>query len=117
MSAAGRGRRFSEEHKGRLALSKLNGNNPNWKGNKVSQRSVHDWIKRRSPKPDKCQDCGKVGWVDLANISQEYKRDVDDYKWICRKCHMTEDGRLNKFINMAKLSGEDRKKVWGGLVD
>ena len=31
---------------------------------------------------------------DLANISQEYRRDVDDFEWLCRSCHMKKDGRI-----------------------
>jgi len=31
---------------------------------------------------------------DVANISGKYKRDIKDFEWLCRLCHMTKDGRL-----------------------
>ncbi len=29
--------------------------------------------------------------------SIDYKRDVNDFRWLCRSCHMKEDGRLKTF--------------------
>jgi hypothetical protein len=49
-----------------------------------------------------CEKCGKVtNKLDCANISGEYKRDISDYRWICRHCHMEEDGRLEA-LNRAR---------------
>ena len=39
---------------------------------------------------------------DCANISGEYHRDVDDFEWLCRRCHMVKDGRLEKLIRWNK---------------
>jgi len=72
------------------------GNHHNWKGEKASLYAIHVWIRRRKYKPTVCEECGIKPPCDLANISQEYKRDVNDYEWLCRKCHMTKDGRLEK---------------------
>ncbi len=63
---------------------------------------IHEWIKRRLPKPEACQDCRTVPPRDLANISQEYKRDISDWEWLCRRCHMTKDGRLAAFKEAAR---------------
>lgn len=73
-----------------------NEKNSMWKGDKVGKAALHDWVKRNKPKPDFCENCEKVPPYDLANISQEYKRDVNDFKWLCRSCHMKEDGRLKQ---------------------
>jgi hypothetical protein len=68
-------------------------NNGQWKGNKVGYGAIHDYIKRRFPRPTHCSKCIKIGKVDLANVSGKYKRDLSDWKWLCRSCHMRSDGR------------------------
>ena len=45
-------------------------------------------------KPQTCQNCGENKPLDLANISGKYLRKLSDFEWLCRKCHMTKDGRL-----------------------
>ena len=72
--------------------------NINWKGDNVGYNSLHEWIRNRKQKPEFCEYCAKKQPTDLANISQKYKRDVNDFEWLCRKCHMKKDGRLEIFI-------------------
>lgn len=72
--------------------------NGNWTGDNVGKTGLHRWATRHKSKPSKCEDCGENSPYDLANISQQYKRDVNDFKWVCRKCHMQEDGRLLNLI-------------------
>ena len=73
---------------------KLFGNkNPMWKGNKVRYSALHNYIRWHKPKPELCEKCKKAPPFDVANISGKYTRDVNDYRWLCRKCHMTKDGR------------------------
>ncbi len=86
------------------------GNNGMWKGKKAGIMAIHRWVSLRKIKPEFCEICKKVPPVDLANISQKYKRDINDFEYLCRKCHMTKDGRLKKF---SKLS---RKKALPILV-
>jgi len=76
----------------------LNNKNINWKGNKVGLKAIHLWVKRRLKKPKFCQNCYKNLPRDLANKSGKYLRDLSDWKWLCRRCHMILDGRLKKFI-------------------
>lgn len=74
-----------------------NEKHPGWKGSSASYSAIHWWVRRNKPKPPACEDCGKATNVlDAANISGEYRRDVNDFKYICRKCHMISDGRLEK---------------------
>ena len=68
----------------------------NWKGDNVKMIALHNWIRRHKPKPEFCEYCKKVPAFDLANISGEYKRDINDFEWLCRSCHMIKDGRLDK---------------------
>jgi len=69
--------------------------NTYWKGDDVGYCGIHRWVERYKLKPKYCECCGKVPPYDLANISGEYKRDLDDWEWLCRRCHMTKDGRMN----------------------
>jgi len=73
-----------------------NGKNPSWKGDSVGYGALHNWVRRHKSKPEYCEECNKNKPHDLANISGEYKRDINDFKWLCRKCHMEMDGRLKK---------------------
>ena len=61
-----------------------------------------DWQDGAKQTMGKCEECKEEKPLDLANISGEYKRDINDYEWLCRRCHMESDGRLQKFINQAR---------------
>lgn len=108
--------RYSEKERinlnEKIRLAKIGDKNPMWAGNNVGYHALHDWIKKRLAKPSKCSICNKVtasNQLDLANISQEYKRDLSDWEWLCRKCHMNKDGRL---VNMIKRNKTEQiKKV------
>ena len=84
------GKIHTEDYKEKMRKIQEGDNNPNWKGDKVGIKSLHNWIRRRKPKPELCERCKKVPPYDLANISGEYKRDVNDYEWLCRSCHSKE---------------------------
>ena len=86
---------MSDVARKRLSINRKNEGNVMWKGDNVGYKSLHIWIKDHKPKPKLCEDCKKVSPYDLANISGEYKRDIKDFKWVCRSCHMKEDGRIN----------------------
>ena len=68
--------------------------NPMWKGDNVGYFALHSWARARLTKPKMCDRCRKNEAHDLANISGLYKRDLNDWEYLCRKCHMTEDGRM-----------------------
>ena len=70
-----------------------------WKGSNVGYLSLHDYVKYHLPKSRLCQMCKKVPSYDLANISGEYKRDLNDWQWLCCGCHMLSDGRLHSRDN------------------
>jgi len=91
--------RFPELHRLNVALSKMGDKNPRWKGDDVSYIGLHVWVRRNLLKPDSCEMCkNKVDDLDLANISGKYLRKLDDWEWLCRKCHMKSDGRLKRLI-------------------
>lgn len=107
--------------------SKVNEFNPQWKGKKVGYVALHVWVKSRLKKPDFCQVCKKNPPYDLANISQKYKRDLSDWEWLCRSCHMNSDGRIknlnqynkriswNKGKKLPEFSGINSSNWKGGI--
>lgn len=87
-----------------IRVSKLAEKNPHWAGKKVGYAGLHRWVAHRLHKPEQCESCGEVKRLDLANISQKYKRDLTDWEWLCRKCHMTKDGRIKNMKKIGKIS-------------
>jgi hypothetical protein len=71
---------MTDEIKEKIALTKLNGKRPSYGG-------LHNWVKRKRGKATICVDCGSTNQVGWANLSQQYKRDLNDFKALCRKCH------------------------------
>jgi len=73
--------------------------NGQWKGDNVGYGAVHAWIRRRLPQPLECEGCGAENkYLDLANISGECLRRLDDWEYLCRRCHMLSDGRMKNLL-------------------
>ncbi|KKN15939.1 hypothetical protein LCGC14_0981020 [marine sediment metagenome] len=77
--------------------------NPQWKGDDVGYGALHEWIRGNKPKPELCEDCGEHPPFEVMNIIGEYKRDVSDFKWVCRACHMKEDGRMSNLRSATRI--------------
>jgi hypothetical protein len=101
MSFSHKGMKQSEATKRKLALQRVAELNPNWMGDRVGLIGLHVWIKRHKPKPQFCECCKTNPPYDLANISGEYKRDINDFEWLCRRCHMHKDKRI---LNLKQYS-------------
>lgn len=71
--------------------SYFNEANPMWKGDDVGNKALHMWIRSKKDSAKECENCKEVKPLDLANISQQYKRDVNDFRWLCKKCHANYD--------------------------
>jgi hypothetical protein len=71
-------------------------NNPVWKGDGVGKPALHQWVRRRLYKPELCQECNFYNPYDLANVTGVYSRDLSNWKYLCRRCHMESDGRLER---------------------
>jgi hypothetical protein len=87
---------------------KENEKNVNWKGDDVNKIALHDWVRRRKIKPEFCERCGKEPPRDLSNVSGEYHRDINDFEWLCRRCHMKYDGREYLMNNKGEFQGCSR---------
>ncbi len=97
----GRRHKLSSIEKIKIARTKQIGeNHPQWKGNNVQRGSLHTWMNKRLKKPLVCEYCNKIKPLDLANKSQEYRRDVNDWLWLCRKCHHNYDKEsyINSYV-------------------
>ena len=64
---------------------------PSWRGDDVHYKRLHRWLAQSKVKPDKCEKCGADGPLDWANISHEYRRDLNDWMALCRLCHRNHD--------------------------
>lgn len=83
-------------------------NNHEWKGEDVGYQALHDWIRKIKGTPKKCDFCRstiekKYEW---ANISKKYKRDVNDWKRLCSRCHAIYDKKSENMIKKRK------QKLW-----
>lgn len=81
------------------AMKKLSGENHYaWKGEKVSYRGLHYWIRRKKGKPTKCSKCGfeshRPRMIQWANVDFLYRRRIEDYVALCASCHKLHDRAL-----------------------
>ncbi|KKN51471.1 hypothetical protein LCGC14_0622870 [marine sediment metagenome] len=72
-------------------------NHSGWTGDKVGYMGVHNYIRKNKVKPICCEKCEKKTKLELSNISGEYKRDINDFFWLCRGCHQEIDRTRHKF--------------------
>ena len=86
-------------NKGKKSPQNTGSKHYKWKGDKVKYRSLHQFIESKLGIPSTCEHCKKTELhnttkhrpVDWANKSGEYKRDLDDWMRLCRKCHRRYD--------------------------
>jgi hypothetical protein len=88
----------TEEWKRKIGESRIGDKNPMWAGDRVGIDALHDYVRRRIPKPNLCTRCRHRPAHDLSNKGI-YDRNLDNWEWICRKCHMTIDGRLDRMYH------------------
>lgn len=74
--------------------------------------TLHRRVRSRKPQPENCELCGKPAkLLDLANISQKYLEDLDDWEYLCRSCHMNKDNRADAFVKLAGTHGRKVQKL------
>jgi hypothetical protein len=67
----------------------------NFKYENVGYDALHDWVKRHREKAICCEHCGRVGYLEWANKSHEYKRELSDWMALCKPCHIKYDRESN----------------------
>ena len=90
------GKHKSEDIKEKISLANNGMNNGCWKGEKASYNSIHEWVRNHKPKSLVCEICHKNKKTELMNIDHKGKRNINDYIWACRKCHVNYDYKTNK---------------------
>lgn len=93
------------------SLCKMGSKNPQWKGTGVSYKSLHEWVRLHLIAPKICAVCTTTGRLDAANISGMYLRDLSDWRWLCRSCHMKDDGRLTTLQENKVLYFRNKRMV------
>lgn len=68
-------------------------NNNNFKGDKAGYDAIHLWIKKRKPNGGICEVCGSTEKKLILACIGEYKRDPDQFSWMCWSCHSKHDKR------------------------
>jgi hypothetical protein len=58
-----------------------------WKGDAVGYSGIHRWLYINFIKLGYCAFCEKEGLTEWANISGEYRRDIEDFIELCSTCH------------------------------
>jgi len=71
------------------AMSKELGNN--WKGDKAKYFAKHFYMRKYKTKPDRCEICGEKKKLELSSKDHKYTRNVDEYQYICKSCHVKYD--------------------------
>ena len=118
-----RGRKFSDEHRRKMSLSKQEEKNEMWKGSEASYSAFHIWISKHKPKTTVCENCGKKKRLEAAfknhnanSRNMVYTRNFADWLWLCRRCHMKLDGRLDSLVkNRPSMVGNKYGKLLKGI--
>lgn len=94
ISEAHRGKKLSKVHAkkfGKKWLGVKEENHPSWKGDDVGYRALHHWVIKHLGQPSECSNCGFASQnsrqFNWANISHEYRRDLNDWVRLCISCH------------------------------
>jgi NUMOD3 motif len=102
------GKKRSEEWKKRVSdkmkNTRLGKNNPAWRGDNVGYINLHVWVKTYLPRPKFCQKCNERPPYDLANITGIYNREFENWAYLCRRCHVKSDGRINNLKQFRMLA-------------
>lgn len=99
--------RVAQALRGKPHLGARDQHHPHWKGNAVGYCGVHDWVRLRLPVFSNCSFCeipnriiiDKRGvarnYLHLANLSGTYKRELEDWTYLCPPCHSYHDKNRN----------------------
>jgi|TARA_Y100000310_G_C20622694_1_gene784212 hypothetical protein len=81
-------------------------NHYNWKGDKASYRTKHNWVYKNLGRPVQCENCGKESLgeyqVEWANISGRYLRTKSDWMQLCVSCHRRRDMKPEHNLQRSK---------------
>lgn len=77
---------YKKSHKKQIKMNRKEYKKKNW--NKyIYLNNLHKWVKKYKPKQRFCSICNQKRKLELSNISGKYKKDINDYWWLCHECH------------------------------
>lgn len=92
--------------------SKLGALNPNWKGNRASRHTGNGRAIQLFVLPATCQRCGALKRLDRHHVDgNTLNNDAANVWFLCRRCHMTVDGRLEAFRETARRGAGPKAKA------
>lgn len=83
-----------------------------WKEN-AGYLAIHSWLARNYGKANHCEKCDGLNAkrFDWANLSGEYKRDVNDFIQLCPSCHKKMDVSSRPYCINNHLKTDDNKYI------
>lgn len=100
------GKHLSEETKEKIRQKKLGNKNGMWKGGLNFCQNVHLWVVFRMGKAKNyiCECCKTKQAFDWSNIDHKYKKDLKDYRALCKSCHRKWDYRNKHYKKLPTKS-------------
>ena len=111
------GRTHSDEQRQKISASKLGGLNPNWKAGYVSVQGGRLRARLAIPNLGACERCGRQATDRHHKDADTTNNSPENLSALCRRCHMTVDGRLDRFMSLERTpaTGDrngSRTKPW-----
>lgn len=81
------------ETKLKIGLAQKDNKSARWKGDDVGYSGVHIWVYKEKGKANRCEfaDDTCSSFFEWSNISQLYRRNIDDWRQLCRSHHSRYD--------------------------
>lgn len=76
---------------------------------KAEYLRLHKWARANVRKQNECPSCKLDRKLEITNISNTYRKEKSDWKWMCRGCHRYSHGFKHSKETKLKIS----KKVSG----
>lgn len=85
--------------------------NPKGTSKSQSYNAIHWWVNQNKEKTHICENCGKYNkHTEMANKDHLYKKNINDYQELCKKCHTKYDYE-NHLSNKGSRWGSIKNKV------
>lgn len=105
-----KGKWSTKGHKGHHVAINVGAKNAMWKGDAVGKLALHEWVRNHLPQPNYCEACNVKAPFDLACVTGIYSRELSNWQYLCRTCHMKSDGRLD-LIHRSRPAWNKGKKA------
>lgn len=77
----------------------------------LSYYHKHERIRILKPKPELCEMCNKIPSRELSNKSGKYLQDIDDWWYLCAKCHKIYDKIVERNLKQYLFTKNNYIKV------